>query len=231
MSIVAVAQAQGNQKLDAAVSQYQTDMAALFTEDGKPVYSQEIHASRISEIKAAFQTASDEVYAMAETFVQTADETLLLEELDSVLDLLPTELNTASQAAPLVRDACMDMPIDELTKRLRAVTVHGEKMQKILYSRYAEVRLRQLDDGIKSEYETGTAPSSKLEGLGAFRQVVNELRASCTFHTPARKKLIDDARRDKEAAGQWRITVNQRRYDVLDAESDNERRRARYQAF
>jgi hypothetical protein len=177
--ITDLAKSQGKQKLELAVATFEASKAALYREDGKAIFSQEEHAVRLAAITTAFEATCQEVHDLAMDFEKIANEALLLEDLDPVLELGSAALQAANQAGPFVRDACNDMPLEALARRLQATALHGDKTQKVLYARYAQARVDAIEGEIQKRSRANQPLNDDLlDGLSELRKAVEQLHGS-----------------------------------------------------
>jgi len=131
--------------LTRAAERVQAVQATLVRGDGTPRYGPSEHRERLAAALAAFDADAARVTTAAETARADAEATLTrLDGADPLGALPEPELRRAAALAPFVSEEAARLPLDVVTRRLRAVLAGDDRAARVLWQRYSATRLDAL---------------------------------------------------------------------------------------
>jgi len=159
--------------LTRAAERVQAVQATLVRGDGTPRYGPSEQRERHAAALAAFDADAARVTTAAETARADAEVTLTrLGGADPLSALPEPELRRAAALQPFIAEEAARLPLDVVTRRLRAALAGGDRAARVLWQRYAATRL----DALKQ----GTGPGAPLQDRVAFADAVTALTAAIT---------------------------------------------------
>lgn len=195
------------QQVDQALASFRRKEQQLYREDGERIYSDEEHARRVEGLLQEFDQAKSQAEAEADRAVESANKTLQLEHRDPTDVLTAEELARANARRAFVAEDAEALPLSELTDRVRAATVAGDKATAFLYARYAR---RRVDSGLEAGRERGGLPARDAALLRTLGEALDELDGLLV--DPEAEHKLSEARASLDAAQKLKLhAATQRR--------------------
>lgn len=191
-------------RVDKAAADFESGKAALYRQDGTPKYGQQEHQEREA---ALFETLTSEVQRARQVAAEVrgrCDQEAKLKDTDPLLRLTsPSEQSEVTFKQGIISDDATKSALPALAQRLDAIAVHGSKVEKLLYARYARARVNEeKQQYLDSSTRRGTAdrPSTVSgpapDGLGAVTRAVEALeQATADPQLQAQLKKMEERRK------------------------------------
>ena len=163
---------------------FATNLATLFTFDGKPIHSPELQQSELARLLVGVESSVDKAVAVADKVTVETEKARLQPFSDPTSALSAADLQDANARAVWVREDCESLPLGDLAQRLRAVHAAGSKSSVFVHDRYAKARWKVESD-----------KSPQDPALSMFAETLRDLGI-----TGPKAGLSDEAQRRAEAA-------------------------------
>ena len=181
-----------------AIEVHTAAYSRLFAHDGKTTISgPDLHAKECARILVPLETAVDKAVQVADRVVAEVEAARLAPYADPTSALSAADLADANLRSRWVAEDCSELPLGELSERLRAVHASGNRASIWLHSRYA--RRRWLKESAKQ---------SQDPALSAFAATCRELGVigdRAGLSSEAVKRQESAAALSRWAQGQLRI--------------------------
>ena len=124
-----------------AIEKCNADRAALLASDGKtPIDPPATYQAKVAKALEIVTFATDKAVALADSIAVETEKARLAPHSDPTLALSASDLADANLRSRWVAEDCSELPLVELSERLRAVHASGNKASTWLHDRYAKRR-------------------------------------------------------------------------------------------
>lgn len=128
------------QAIERSVTQFNTNLATIYTHDGRHIYAPGKHENELAQLGAGVEKNVAKALALADQVTQETEASRLQPYADPTAQLSPADLADANLRSRWVAEDCSTMPLGDLAERLRAVAAGGSKSSQWLHARYAKAR-------------------------------------------------------------------------------------------
>ena len=128
------------QAIERSVTQFNTNLATIYTHDGRHIYAPGKHENELAQLGAGVEKNVAKALALADKVTQETEASRLQPYADPTAQLSPADLADANLRSRWVAEDCSTMPLGDLAERLRAVAAGGSKSSQWLHARYAKAR-------------------------------------------------------------------------------------------
>jgi hypothetical protein len=210
-------------RIDRAAERAEAAKSKLYKPDGSKLYSDAEHAERMEAIAGEVAREAKEADEEAGRIAAAKEEELYRYRHGCPTeDLLEQQLEAANARRVFVQEDCEELPLEELTKRLRGLLAGAKKETVWLYARYAR---RRADRTSKLLEDQGTPLPARAELSAQLRSLEEVLKGAeernrSTFNereAAEAEKELEEVREAKRYIG--------RRW----SEADGSAQRARHQ--
>ena len=136
-----------NSDLDAAkqtivrsVAQFNTNLATIYTFDGKRIYPPGKHENELAQLSAGVEKNVEKALALADRAVAEVEAARLAPHADPTGQLSPADLADANLRRVFIEEDVSTLPLADLAERLKAVHAGGSKSSTWLHDRAAKRR-------------------------------------------------------------------------------------------
>ena len=157
------------QAIERSVTQFNTNLATIYTFDGKRIYPPGKHENELAQLSAGVEKNVEKALALADRTVAEVEAARLSVFADPVAALDYAQLGLAGQYAPFVREDCERLPAPELVGRLEWAAKHPGAYLRLLYGRYGLQRFNAMLSA-KPQPDGIAEMRAALEALGAIGQ-------------------------------------------------------------
>lgn len=192
---------------DAANRRRESEEAGLYRQDGSKMYSDAAHADQMNELTARRDETVAELQEQADSAVTAAHTRLeAVENRDPIDRLSEDELQRASGRRAFVKEDAEDLPLAELTSRVKTALHDNDPAMITLYGRYAARRADAERE--KMRQAGGSSSAADAQALGDLREAVEA--ATARLNSGGRAMALQAAREKLEEAREASIHVNKR---------------------
>ena len=144
-----------------------TNQKTLYTFNGAPINSPELHQKEYDRLLAPVTAAVDRALEVAAKAAAQVEKTRLDQFADPLASLDYAQLGLAGQYAPFVKEDCASLPVPELVGRLEWANRYPSEYMKVLYRRYGAQRLQAM---VTAKPQPSGIPELRqaLEAIGAL---------------------------------------------------------------
>lgn len=184
---------------DRAVADYTAARAELLHEDGVPRYGARENKARvdaaINQLKAAAKAARNAAIALRDA----ADNQRQAAHIDPLLQLTtPAERAEVAYKMPVIREAVETSALGDLVNQLKAMALHGTRVEQLLFLRYSKPHLQAM-------LEAAITGNKIVPDLREARDALTELENVSMGDTLTRQKTAVDAAAE---AGRLIMSIN-----------------------
>lgn len=196
-----------SKQADAANQRRESEEARLYREDGSRMFSDAAHADQMTEITGRRDETIAELQEQTDSAVTAAHTRLEAVENQDPLDRLSEdELQRASGRRAFAKEDAEDLPIPELTSRVKAALHDNDKAMITLYARYSSRRADAERE--KMRQAGGAGGAADAQALGDLREAVEA--ATKKLNGGGRAMALKAAREKLEAAQEASIQVRKK---------------------
>lgn len=195
--------------IERAAAAFTKGRAALFGDDGKPLYVAAEHDRRATALMADLDKTIASVTERADAEIAAADAELAAVTTDPLASLSAEQIARANARAAFVAQDFEVLPPAELASRCRAALAGGDKVTMFLAERGARQRFERERAAIRMD-DAGRAVGRMAEGAGELRDLADQLAARLI--DPAGKRAA--AEKKKSAAFDLKFKAAKARADV-----------------
>ena len=128
------------QAIERSVTQFNTNLATIYTFDGKRIYPPGKHENELAQLSAGVEKNVEKALALADRAVAEVEAARLAPHADPTGQLSPADLADANLRRAFIEEDVATMGLADLAERLKAVHAGGSKSSVWLHDRAAKRR-------------------------------------------------------------------------------------------